>query len=113
MHHFLVLVLSRERFTYNNEPSRTHSFDTGAACENFALQGHINGLVVHAIGGFDHDKAKKEYRIPDDYTVELILAVGKLGNIHDLLPRIQEREKAYSDRKPIKEFVFEGIFKGS
>src|SRR5207248_8142520 len=35
----LVLFISRKAFDYNNERSITHSYDTGAACENFALQG--------------------------------------------------------------------------
>src|SRR6266496_1112403 len=35
----LVLFISRKTFDYNDEPSITHSYDTGAAWENFALQG--------------------------------------------------------------------------
>ena len=44
----LVLFISRETFEYNGEESITHSYDCGAAWENFALQGFSQGLVVHA-----------------------------------------------------------------
>ena len=78
---FLILVISRDNFTYNDEPSRTHSFDAGAALENLALQGYINGFVVHGMEGFDYDKAKTECNIPDGYTVEAMFAVGIRGQI--------------------------------
>jgi nitroreductase len=34
-----VVFISRKNFDYNDEPSVTHSYDCGAAWENFALQG--------------------------------------------------------------------------
>ncbi len=43
----LVVFISRKRFEHDNEPSVTHSYDTGAAWQNFALQGFRQGLVVH------------------------------------------------------------------
>ena len=33
----LVVFISRKAFEHNDEPSVTHSYDTGAAWENFAL----------------------------------------------------------------------------
>ncbi len=49
----LVVFISRKNFDYNDEPSVTHSYDCGAAWENFALQGFHQGLVVHGMEGFD------------------------------------------------------------
>ena len=107
---FLILVISRDNFIYNDKPSRTHSFDTGAAMENLALQGYINGFVVHGMEGFDYDKAKTECNIPDGYTVEAMFAVGKPGNIEDLPQELRERE-VLSDREPLATLLFEGTFK--
>jgi len=107
---YLVLVVSRNTFSWNDKFSRTHSFDTGAACENFALQGSIDNIVVHGMEGFDYDRAKKAFKIPDGYTVEAMFAVGKPGKKEDLPTELQERE-VMSDRKPLKDFVFEGEFK--
>jgi len=108
---YLVVILSRKNFEYNEKPSRTHSFDTGAAWENLALQASMMGVVAHGIEGFDYEKARKELNIPDNYAIEAMIAIGKHGNKEDLPPELQEREEL-SDRKKVKEFIFEGRFKG-
>lgn len=105
----LILVLSRTRFAYNNEPSRTHSFDTGAACENLALEGHARGLVVHGMEGFDYDAARAEFKIPELYAVEAMFVIGKPGDVSVLSPELQKRE-VLSDRNAINAFAFEGTF---
>ena len=107
----LVLIISKKTFDHNGNPAMTHSFDTGAAWENFALQGSIQGLVVHGMQGFDYDKAKKELKIPEGYQVEAIAAVGKPGKKEDLPEEMQKNEYP-SGRKKVSEFVFEGEFKG-
>ena len=105
----LVVVISRDTFEFNNQLSRTHSFDTGAAWENLAMQASINGLVTHGMSGFDYDRAKTVLNIPDGYTVEAMIAIGKPGPLEVLPPDLQEGEKP-SDRKKVGEFVFEGMF---
>ena len=106
----LVVVCSRATFELNNASSRTHSFDTGAACENMALQGSAMGLVVHGMEGFDYDKAAAVIKLPKEYVAEAMFAIGKPGKISDLPKELQEREML-SDRKPIAEIAFEGLFK--
>ena len=46
----------------------------------------------------------------NDYTIEIIIAIGKAGKIEDLPEALQVREKQ-SQRKNIEEIVFEGNFK--
>ncbi len=106
----LIVVISANNFAYNNKPSRTHSFDTGSAWENLALQGYAQGLVIHAMEGFDYDRAKTELTIPDDYTVEAMIAVGKPSAL-DTLPIELQKKEEISDRKKVEEFIFEGQFK--
>lgn len=105
----LVVVISRNTFEYNSKPARTHSFDTGAAWENLALEGSRRGLVVHGMQGFDYEKAKQVLGVPDDYTVEAMIAIGKLGD-KSLLPEKLQQVEVPSDRKPLAEIVFEGCF---
>src|SRR5579862_2620969 len=64
----LVVVASRKTLP-NGQPARTHSYDTGAAWMSLALEGHLLGLVVHGMAGFDFDKAKVELEITDEYEV--------------------------------------------
>jgi nitroreductase len=47
----LLLIISKNTFD-NGQPSRTHSYDAGAAWENLALQGNLRGYVVHGMQGF-------------------------------------------------------------
>jgi nitroreductase len=106
----LIVVTSKQTFDQNEKPSRTHSFDCGAAWENIALQGSLKGLVVHGMQGFDYDKARMALQIPDLYTVEAMIAVGKPGRKDDLPAHLLEREVP-SSRKPVAEIAGEGPFK--
>ena len=44
----LLLFISRKTNEQTGRALITHSYDTGAAWENLALQGTLSGLVVHA-----------------------------------------------------------------
>src|SRR3989344_1783960 len=67
----LIIVISKKKFDHDpGMSSVTHSFDTGAACENLALEGDSRGLVVHGMQGVDYEKTKKGFNISDDYSVE-------------------------------------------
>jgi nitroreductase len=106
----LVVFISRKLFDYDNEPSVTHSYDCGAAWENFALQGFHQGLVVHGMQGFDYDRARKDLAIPEEFQVEAMAAVGKSGP-KELLPEKLQARESPSDRRKLSESVFEGPFK--
>jgi nitroreductase len=105
----LIVVISKTTFD-NGKNARTHSYDAGAAWENFALRGSLMGLVVHGMQGFDYDKAKEVLHIPDGYQVEAMIAVGKKGKKEDLPQYLQEREFP-SARKNVSEIAMEGVFK--
>ena len=105
----LVVFVSRKFFDHNNEPSMTHSYDCGAAWENFALQGFQQGLVVHGMEGFDYERARKELRIPDKFQVEAMAAVGKPGSKKALPEKLQAGESPNARRK-VSQSAFEGHF---
>jgi nitroreductase len=105
----LVLFISRKRFEYNDEPSITHSYDTGAAWENFALQGFRQGLAVHGMEGFDYERARSELRIPEEYSVEAMAAIGRPAPKEVLPEKLQARE-APTDRRKVEQSVREGVF---
>ncbi len=105
----LAVIISHKTFEYNGKPSVTHQFDTGAAWENLAIQATSQGLVTHAMQGFDYDKAKKDLQIPDEYEVMAMVAIGKKAPKERLSPELQQRETP-SDRKPLDEIIMEGKF---
>ena len=103
----LILVVSKNKSDHDGSDFKTHSFDTGAAWASLALQATFFGLVAHGLTGFDFAKAKEAAGIPDDYTIEAMVAVGKHGKKEDLPEMLRQRE-TQSDRKPLAEIVFEG-----
>jgi nitroreductase len=57
----LVVVVSKNSFDHNGQFMNTHSFDTGAACANMALQGSSMGLVVHGMPALIMIKLKESF----------------------------------------------------
>jgi nitroreductase len=105
-----VLVVVVAKTTKNDgSPARTYAFDAGAAWENLALQASSMDLVCHGMSGIDFVRAKTELGVPDDYAVQMMIALGHPGRIEDLSERNQAREKP-NDRRPLSETVFEGKF---
>jgi nitroreductase len=49
------------------------------ACKNL-------GLDTHPMDGFDHDAVRKEFNIPDNYWIPLLLAVGYFKKDMELVP---------------------------
>lgn len=105
----LVVFISRTHFDFNGAPSVTHSFDTGAAWENLALQGSLKGLVVHGMQGFDYERARTELNIPEGFQVEAMVAIGKPAHRDSLSDDLREKE-APSERRPLAETICEGPF---
>jgi len=105
----LVVIVSRKFFEHNDQPSLTHQFDTGAAWENLAIQAVSQGLITHAMGGFDHEKARNDLEIPMDFEVVAMIAIGKRGPKEKLPPELQARETP-NTRKSLSEIVMEGKF---
>ncbi|MGB8341992.1 MAG: nitroreductase family protein [Chthoniobacterales bacterium] len=105
----LVVFISRKDFEHNGEPSITHSYDCGAAWENFALQGFSQGLVVHGMQGFDYERARRELKIPDEFQVEAMAAVGKPGD-PSVLPEKLRAKESPNDRRKLSGSICEGAF---
>lgn len=105
----LVVVLAHKLFTLNGKPNPVHMFDAGAAFENIALQGTAMGLVVHGMQGFDYEQARTALKVPDDYAVVAMFAVGKPGPV-DVLPAAAREREVPSGRKPLDEIICEGEF---
>jgi nitroreductase len=105
----LVVIVSRTTFEQGDKPNGTHSFDTGSAWQNFALQGFLNGLVVHGIAGFDYAQMAKVINLPEGYTIEAMAVVGKPAPKSVLSEDMQKAETP-SNRKPISEIAVKGAF---
>lgn len=105
----LVVFISRTHFDFNGEPAPTHSFDTGAAWENLALQGSLKGLVVHGMQGFDYERARTALNIPEGFQVEAMCAIGRPADPATLSEDLRAKE-GVSDRRKLELTICEGPF---
>ena len=106
----LVVFTSYVMNAESGRAIKTHAYDTGAAWQNFALQGALSGLVVHGMQGFNYEKAREVLQIPPAISVEAMAAVGRPGRKEDLSESLQAREHP-SGRRPLFETVTEGLYK--
>lgn len=105
----LVVIVSSTTFEHNGKPSRTHSFDAGAAWMSLALAGSLQGLVVHGMQGFDDERAVQVLGVPEGFAVEIMCAVGLPGD-REALPETLRQREVPSGRKTVAEIAFEGGF---
>ena len=105
----LVLVISRTHFDGDGRSCATHSYDTGAAWQNIALQAWTKDIVAHGIAGFDAERARRVLRVPTAYAIEAMIVLGKRGD-PALLPESQQKREQPSDRRPLAQSVCEGPF---
>jgi len=104
-----VLILAIAKLDFDDGKVNRHAFhDVGLALENLVIQSTALGLSVHQIAGFDADKARTEYQIPDKHDPATALTVGYPGDPKILPDGLRERELAPRVRKPLHEFVFSG-----
>jgi nitroreductase len=90
-------------------PSRTHSFDAGAAWGYFALEAMRLGWATHGMAGFDVARTITDLGIPDDYRPEAAIAIGRRADKSVLPEHLREREHPNA-RHPQAHFVFAGGF---
>jgi nitroreductase len=107
--HAPVLLLSTARLTFEStgELNRHAFHDVGQAIANLTFQAMVSGLVVHQIAGFEVEKARREFSIPQDHEPVAVTAIGYPGNSASLPEKLRKRDTSPRKRKPLTTFVFE------
>jgi len=106
----LMLFISKTVNVESGRPIKTHSYDTGAAWGNLALQAAISGLIAHGMQGFNYERARDVLQIPAEFALEAMAAIGRPGRREDLSEELQARESP-SARRPLSETAIEGIYR--
>jgi nitroreductase len=102
----LMLSVAKKSFSHNGQANRYGLHDAGAALAGMFLQATALGLHGHGMGGFDHERARLELHVPDDYEIGAAAAFGYLGSSEHLPEQMQKMELAKRQRKPLAEIVF-------
>jgi nitroreductase len=108
--HAPVLALSVAHLKTNRDgkPNRVALHDVGSASAQLTFEANTRGLLVHQMAGFDADKARQTFAIPQDWDPVAAMAIGYPGNPATLPEKLRERELAPRTRKPTREFVMTG-----
>ncbi len=99
----LTLVISHTK-TPKGTDNPSHAFDAGTAWGYLALEANNQGLITHAMGGFEREKAREALHIPAEYELHAVVAIGYRGPVEALPENLQEREVP-SGRREIKELI--------
>ena len=102
----LVLTVAKKSFTKNGSENLWALHDVGAASAAMALQAVALGIHTHGMAGFDRDKARTSFALPNDYEPVAVWALGYLGELTALPENFQTMEKAPRTRKRLDELVF-------
>jgi nitroreductase len=106
-----VLMLTVAKMTTSSGRPHIHAFhDVGLAVANLTFQATALDLYVHQMGGFYPEKARTQFAIPDGYEPVTMVAIGYLGDPDQLDEKNRERELTARTRRPLSEFVFEGLW---
>jgi nitroreductase len=106
----LLLAVARLRFDRNGEPNRHAWYDVGQAIAHLSVQATALGLFVHQMAGFDADRARQTYHIPETHAPATAAAIGYHGDPATLSAPLQEREKGPRQRRPLTDFVYAGTW---
>jgi nitroreductase len=107
----IIIVLSKSTFTppggTTEVPAPTHSFDTGAAWAYLALQASLLGWHAHGLAGIERETIRKGLDVPDVYSIEAGIAIGRVGD-KSILPEALQAREVQSQRKPLDTIAAEG-----
>lgn len=104
-----VLILAIAKPNPDRPGSEAYAYyDLGQSVAHLNIQAEAVGLQVHQMGGFDADKTRELFDIPELFKPLTVIAIGYSGRVEDLPEVLQERELQTRSRKPLSEFVYGG-----
>jgi nitroreductase len=102
----LMMAVAKLNFTHNNKPNRHAFHDVGLALGNLILQAETMSLRVHCMAGFDPEKTKEIYNIPENFEAITAIAIGYQGDVQKFAEELQQRDNKPRSRKSFDDFVF-------
>lgn len=102
----LICAITKKIYSDNASPNRLHFHDLGGANVNMFLEAFNQGLIMHEMGGFDVQRAKEIFDVPNDYEIGIMIAIGYQDAYHVLPERLRHKSFTPRERKPLSEIVF-------
>ncbi len=102
----LICAIAKKTYSENEKYNRLHFHDLGAANENMFLETFKQGLIMHEMDGFDLQKAKEVFSIPEEFEIGIMIAIG-YQDTHDILPEgLTKKAFMPRQRKSLSEIAF-------
>jgi nitroreductase len=106
----LAISIARVKNEKDGQPNHLALHDVGSASAQLTAEAVARGLFIHQMAGFDGDKARKTFNIPDGWEPVAAMAIGYPGDPQSLPDKLRERELGPRIRKPLAEFVMSGTW---
>ena len=106
----LAMSVAHLKFARDGKPNAVAQHDVGSATSQLTLEANSRGVLVHQMAGFDADKARQVFRIPDDWQPMAAIAIGYPGDPASLPQPLRDRELGPRSRKPLTELVMSGTW---
>jgi len=106
----LMISVAQEAFSKTDQSNRTAEHDVGLASENLVVQAAALGLAAHQMAGFDLDRTRTEFSVPQGFSLIAMIAVGYpyRGKLDDLPEKLRARELQPRVRRPLGQIAFGG-----
>src|SRR5690606_32607298 len=104
----LIVICASTVFAQNDKPNKWGAYDTGASAMSMCIQATEMGLMAHQMGGFDADRIRTVFAIPDKFNPIAVMTMGYQLSVDRIPDDMQEREFAARKRKVLGESCFEG-----
>lgn len=106
----LVASFALKALSRNEQPNGFAKYDLGAANAFLSLQATGLGLQIHQIGGYNGDRLRESLKVPDEYELGVVLAIGYPGDPESLPENLKARELSPRQRNRQSEFVMNNPF---
>jgi nitroreductase len=103
----LILSVAKRRFDRSQAVNRHAAHDVGTATGFLMLQATALGLSTHAMAGFDAEKAREAYGIPETHEAVAAIALGYRGDDTNAPEELRKRN-ARKSRRGLDQFVYTG-----
>lgn len=103
----LLVCTVNKNFERNGRPNRHALHDAGMANAFLLLQATQMEIYGHILAGYDSDKLRAAFELPDGEQDVCILALGFLGTPEQLDEPYRTREITPRSRRAVDEFVLE------
>jgi nitroreductase len=107
----LMMTFTNTVFEINGQPNPWAKHDLGLAMGNLTTQASLMDIFIHHMAGFSMEKVKELFVIPENIEPVTMVAIGYLGDIHQLSEFNQKRENEIQSRKPLTELLLKVDFR--